>query len=237
MAFSLETTTSDYMSIMVTHECNRNCLFCVDQLRGLLAYITLDNVKNALVFAKEKGIKDILLVGGEPTLHPEIVTIAKMCHESGFNVILTTNFDNLEVVYSLDKYVNSFNFSYYGQRVFPDPEKFKHADLTLSTLVFKGRFDSQKKLDKFIDTHASNYTIKFSTLTNCNEYTNQRSAVPFLDDLPNCNYKVLFNEIIGQEYRGCLIKRYDKVINKQAHQSYKCHTNGIINQTWESESE
>lgn len=232
MAFSLETTTADYMSIMVTHECNRNCLFCVDQLRGLNEYITLDNVRLALEFAKENGIKDILLVGGEPTLHPEILTIAKMCQEQGFNVILTTNFDNLEVVYDLDQYVNSFNFSYYGQRVFPNPEKFKHADLTLSTLIFKGRFDSQKKIDKFIDTHAANYTIKFSTLTDCNEYTSTRSEVPFLDELPNCQYSVLFNEIIGQEYRGCLIKRYDKVINKQAHQSYKCHTDGVINQTW-----
>ena len=234
--FSVDTRYSDYMSIVVTHSCNRNCPFCIDKYRGTDIFIDMGSVHKALVFAKNKGIGDILLVGGEPTLHPNIVNIAKLFYENNFRVILTSNFDHLDRIYELNKYVDYFNMSYYGQKNMPNLSKLNHADITLSTLIYQGVLDTKEKLDEFIDKWGKEYKLKFSTLTPCNEFCKSRYKVDYLDDL-DCEWVVLFNEILGQVYRGCIIKRYDKVINKKAKQSYKCHVDGSINTSWEEDEE
>ena len=229
--FKIDTKTSDYMTIVVTHECNRKCPFCIDSYRGRCEFITLENVKRAITVAKTKKIKDILLVGGEPTLHPDICLIAKMVHEAGFNVVLTTNYTKPDIVKKLDKYVDSFNISYYYQEMLPMKKDYK-ADITLSTLIFKGQLDTKKLLDSFIDKYKDEYILKFSTLTVCNDFTEKRQQVDYLDEL-EAKRIILFNEIEGQIYRNCIIKRYDKLVNKNAEQSLKCHVDGTISYSWD----
>ena len=224
-------TTADYMSIIVTHECNRNCPFCVDSHRGKAEFISMESVNKAVHFGISHSIKDILLVGGEPTLHPEIVKISQTFCSHGFNVILTSNFDDLNKIYELDPFVSSFNMSNYGQEL-PDLSKIKHADLTLSSLIYRHRLGTKKELDEFIDRfEGSPIHLKFSTLTPCNEFAKREQKVDYLDKLPG-KRMTLFNEILGQEYRGCLIKRYDRLLNPAAVQSFKCHPNGTIDQQW-----
>lgn len=80
---------SNKLLIIVTKKCNRDCAFCIDRPNRKYypddqAFIDLATVKNILNFAKSKNIKTIALNGGEPTLHPQIVTIAKMVKEVGF---------------------------------------------------------------------------------------------------------------------------------------------------------
>ena len=82
-------------------------------------------------------------MGGEPTLHPDIVKIAQTFSSHGFNVILTSNFDDLDMIYKLDPFVDSFNMSNYGQKL-PDLSKIIHADLTLSSLIYKHRLATKK---------------------------------------------------------------------------------------------
>lgn len=172
-----------------------------------------------------------MLVGGEPTLHRDIVTIAKRCHEEGLTVILTSNFDDLNKIYELDPYIDSFNMSWYGQQL-PDFSRINHADLTLSALIYKGQLDTKEKLDAFIDEY-EHYPIdlKFSTLSISNEFAKLNQKVDYLDRLPG-ERMVLFKEILGQRYRGYIIKRYDRIINPFAEQSYKCHTDGSISKLW-----
>ncbi|MGN0929429.1 MAG: radical SAM protein [Alphaproteobacteria bacterium] len=229
--FNVNTKTSDYMSIVLTHECNKQCPYCIDKYRGRKEYITLDNIKKAITFAKKHNIKDILLVGGEPTLHPQVVEIAKMVKEAEFNTILTTNYTRPDVVKDLDKYVNSFNISFYNQKELPKQKDFK-ADLTLSTLLYKGGIDSKEKLDAFIEKYKDNFILKFSTLTVCNDWTSEHQKVDFLDSL-NAKRIVLFNEIEGLIYKDYVIKRYDRIINLSAEQSFKCHVDGNISNSWE----
>ena len=229
--FNVNTKTSEYMTIVVTHLCNRRCPFCVDKYRGLNEYITLDDVDKALNFASENKIKDILLVGGEPTLHPQIVKIASMCYNKKFNIILTTNYSKPEIVRELDKFVNSFNISYYGQENLPNSDEFS-ADITLSTLIHKKQLKSKKELDKFIDEYSSKFILKFSTLVDCNDWTRSNKKVNYLDKLDS-DKVVLFDEMLGQIYRGCVIKRYDKILFKNSKQSYKCLVNGLISTSWD----
>lgn len=197
--YNAKTTENDYVTLIVTHECNRHCPFCIDRYRGNNEYIKMVDVRRGLEFAKEFGAKDILLLGGEPTLHPEIVEIAKEVKRYGFNCVLTTNYSNPEVVRSLDGIVDSFNISYYGQRNLPDQKDFI-SDITLSTLIWKGRFQSLADFDEFIDQYGSRFHLKFSTLEGCNDWCVRHQKVDFLDNLPGAEDIVLFGNNLGHIY-------------------------------------
>lgn len=229
--FSIKQTTHDYMSMVLTHECNKKCPFCVDAYRGSGEVMSIAAVRNALSFAKEHKIKDILLTGGEPTLHPAVELIASMVKDAGHRVIMTTNYTKPAVVKSLDGVVDCFNISFYNQLSLPKQADF-HSDLTLHTLIHARQLASKSALDAFIDSHQENGHLKFSTLVLCNKWTTENQAVDYLDEL-DCEWVVLFNELLGQIYRGTTIKRYDRVINKHAHQSFKAHVDGKITQSWE----
>ena len=224
-------STHDYMSVVLTHECNKKCSFCVDRYRGSKEFISDESVLRAIEFAKTNNIKDILLIGGEPTLHPEVVKYASWFSKHAFRVIMTTNYTKPDVVKALDGIVNCFNISYYYQPELPKQKDFI-SDLTLHTLIHAQQLPTLIQLDNFIDTHKENGHLKFSTLTPCNAWAAKNQIGSFLDDLP-CEWVVLFNEILGQKYRGTIIKRYDKVVNKHAHQSYKWHVDGKVSTSWD----
>jgi organic radical activating enzyme len=230
--YDIKTTENDYINMIVTHECNRNCPFCVDKYRGNKGYISSESVENALRFAKQYGAKDVLLVGGEPTLHPNIVSIAERVKNYDLNCILTTNYTCPDVVKRLDGVVDSFNISYYGQENLPDQSDFS-SDITLSTLIWKGRFRSIDEFDRFIDKYENRFHLKFSTLDACNEWCKKNQKVDFLDYLPFSKDVVLFENNLGHIYRGHVIGRSDVLLNSAGDCSWKCHVNGEITQNWE----
>ncbi len=105
------------------------------------------------------------------------------------------------------------------------------SDITLTTLIHAKQLETREKLDRFIgQTHAFGHR-KFSTLSVCNDWTKENQKVDYLDSLP-CEWVVLFNEILGQKYRGTIIKRYDRQINNNAIQSFKFHVDGNISTSW-----
>jgi organic radical activating enzyme len=223
--------TTEYGSLVVTHECNKHCKFCIDKYRGQCEYITLKNVEKALLRAKDENLKEILIVGGEPTLHPNIIDIAKMVKEFGFKSILTTNYTQPWVIKQLDGIVDCFNISFYNQKRLPMQCDFV-SDITITTLVHQKQLSTKSELDSFIDKYKNYGHLKFSTLMACNDWTKRMQAVGYLDEI-NAKKVVLFDEIEGLIYRGYIIKRYDRVINKNAHQSFKFHVDGEASQKWE----
>jgi hypothetical protein len=112
----------------------------------------------------------------------------------------------------------------------PEQNGYK-SDITLSTLIHKKQLNTKEQLDSFIDKWIGKVQLKFSTLCIANEWCRENQKVDYLDNLDS-EYVVLFNEILGQIYRGQIIKRYDKIINFNAYQSYKCHVDGEIKQSW-----
>lgn len=232
--FDIKTKTSDFASIVVTHDCNKNCIFCVDKYRGRKEYIDLNTVHSSLYLLRNNtNVKEILLVGGEPTLHPDIVKIAKLVKSFDFKLILTTNYSKPEIIKLLDGIVDCFNISYYGKKDLPKQKDFK-SDITLNTIIHKQQLETKEKLDNFINKYQTDLNLKFSTLAITNSWTKEYQKVSYLDCL-NSENVVLFNEILGQLYRGTVIKRQDKVLNQKAEQSIKCHVNGEISYSWERE--
>lgn len=206
--YNINTKDTDYMIIVTTHECGRNCPFCIDKYRGRNEYITLDNVEKALDYAEELQVKDIFLTGGEPTKHPDIVEIAKRVKRRNFNLVMTTNYENPETMKALDGIVDSFNVSFYDQKELPNQKEFK-SDITLSTIIWQSRFPTREDLDKFIDKYENEYYMKFSTLNSANGWCIERKIVDYLDDLPNAKYIKVFEFYPAQLYRGHVIMRTD----------------------------
>ncbi len=229
--FDISQNVNDYLNLIVTHECNKKCPFCVDQYRGENLMVSLEHVKKSLDLAKDKNIKDVLLIGGEPTLHPHIIEIAKLTKSYGFRVIMTTNYSKPDVVKALDGIVDCFNISYYSQPVLPHQKDFV-SDITIHTIIHRKQLNTKVKLDNFINKYNDYGHLKFSTLTDCNDWTSKMHLVEYLNDLEGKRV-VLFNEIEGLIYRGKVIKRHDVIVNETAGQSIKVHVTGEISHSWE----
>jgi len=232
--FNSKTTTNDYIFLIVTHECTKRCPFCIDSERGKKEYITLANVKKAIDYCIDNNVGTITVLGGEPTCHSDIIDICRLIKSYGLNIVMTTNYMNPVVVKALDGIVDSFNISHYDQDVLPKQEDFK-SDLTLSKLLIKDDIDTKEKLDAFIDTYQNDFNdIKFSTLTDINEFTRTHKDLPFLNDLLIDRKVTIMGEIEGHYYRGYLIKRFDikATDNYYCQRSMKMHVNGILKRTW-----
>ena len=53
--------------------------------------MSLENARNAINILKEAGINHVVLIGGEPTLHPYIFEILDYCHQMGIETSVATN--------------------------------------------------------------------------------------------------------------------------------------------------
>lgn len=230
--FDIGLQNAEYMQFVLTHNCNRVCKFCIDHKRGDDEYMSQEALERGLDFAVAKGTKDILFIGGEPTLHPQFREFCQIVKNRELNLIVTTNFDDREIIEANSDIVDSWNFSYYGQKQFPKmPE---NSDITISALIYaKGFLNTKEKLDAFIDKYQDYYHLKFSTLSVINDYT-AKFADPddWIDEL-DAERIILFDFICAQVYRGHLIKRYDVVgPDLPTLDSYKCLVDGAVTRSW-----
>lgn len=63
--------------VILTYHCNGNCEYCIERNVHQKGLISDENFEKAIAFAKEKGLTTIFLHGGEPSIHPNIVSYAK----------------------------------------------------------------------------------------------------------------------------------------------------------------
>ncbi|MBM4275128.1 MAG: radical SAM protein [Deltaproteobacteria bacterium] len=82
-------------NILLTTQCNRSCPYCFAQREmsgsprdNLLSWENLIYIAD---FLKASGERQVSLLGGEPTLHPECVDIILYLLERGFDVTVFTN--------------------------------------------------------------------------------------------------------------------------------------------------
>lgn len=234
-----EITNDDYMSIMITHECNRKCPFCVDGYRGRNEYISIENFKKHLAVAKAHGCKDISLLGGEPTLHPQIKELCKLVIADGFNCILTTNADNLELVKELSHIVSSINISYYHQKFLNEIDSSMFGcDVTISALIFKGQLDNQTDLDTYIDKYTSKgFYCKFRTLQDVNDFTHRRKDATheFIKSLGGEHF-TMYGTLDAYMYRDCIIGISDCLDLPTFYHSLKGQVDGEVSRHWKRDN-
>ena len=86
-----------YMSVVLTNKCNRNCFYCINSQTDKAIELNIDKAFPKIKLCVEKyGIKEIVILGGEPLLHPRLLDFIKMLKTLGLRKIgLTTNGDFL----------------------------------------------------------------------------------------------------------------------------------------------
>ena len=81
------------INLQLTHECNFNCFYCSDgKYVKNNKYLSIEKIKLFLDNITPDDT-EILLIGGEPTLHPDIIEIIKLCESYSYisKVFLVTN--------------------------------------------------------------------------------------------------------------------------------------------------
>jgi MoaA/NifB/PqqE/SkfB family radical SAM enzyme len=70
--------------------CNNSCLFC--GASSDYPHLGLPAIKSEIDLAREKGYESIVLTGGEPTIHPDIISVVSYARTKGFREIrIVTN--------------------------------------------------------------------------------------------------------------------------------------------------
>lgn len=91
------------LRLLLTNNCNRNCLHCLNDfqdknpIRYLKKEIALNAIKYYCYCFKDKVPLQVYLSGGEPTLHKDYLDILKYAKDLNCRTTLCTNGDNLEI--------------------------------------------------------------------------------------------------------------------------------------------
>lgn len=82
-----------YLSVVATNKCNRNCPYCINSDTDHSLSIPVRKMtKNVGELVNRYGVKEAIILGGEPTLHPDICNIIHGLKYAGIEIVrLTTN--------------------------------------------------------------------------------------------------------------------------------------------------
>ncbi len=70
---------TDRAHITITLKCNNNCLFCLQGHHPSEKHKNFESIKNEIREALKSNVNKIILSGGEPTIHPDIIKIIRFC--------------------------------------------------------------------------------------------------------------------------------------------------------------
>jgi radical SAM protein with 4Fe4S-binding SPASM domain len=80
------------MEIEFSLRCNFNCPYCyVPKADAFRDELTLDEIRDVIVQAQGMGARKIIILGGEPTLYPDLMVIIGFIRSLGLQVELFTN--------------------------------------------------------------------------------------------------------------------------------------------------
>ncbi|MBF0560375.1 MAG: radical SAM protein [Nitrospirae bacterium] len=96
----------EYIQFFPTLRCNRHCGFCFNGGLRTEVDITVDNFRRLACKLKDIGIREIDILGGEPTLHPDIVRLIDIVMTSGLRLNLSTNGTNVAMLEHLSRTYN-----------------------------------------------------------------------------------------------------------------------------------
>lgn len=74
------------------YQCNNDCRFCINSEKRTLPPKTTEEVKKEIILARQNNIISLELLGGEPTIRPDIIEIIKFATKMRFRrILLETN--------------------------------------------------------------------------------------------------------------------------------------------------
>ena len=103
------------LDVSITNRCERQCDFCYRKAQSRGYDMPIEDYSVLLSQAKQCGVQQIAIGGGEPTLHPNFISILEQTVESGLIPNYSTNADYLtdEVLIATKKYCGAMAVSIY----------------------------------------------------------------------------------------------------------------------------
>lgn len=163
--------------IRITRQCNMKCMYCNIQ-NTLRTDLSLEEWKKAVDIIKKLGAKEIVILGGEPTLYPNIVELVRyITLESGLVCSLTTNaYGNFDVAKQLiDNGLTSLGVSVDNLNVKESisPLKSKNGISLIDYLI-----------NNCNNPNIINYTVlnkrNVNSIINLIEYMNEKNVVTYI---------------------------------------------------------
>ena len=84
-------TVPDYIQFYPTFNCNESCSFCFNRAMPSVPNMVRDDFHKMLGTIKTLGVKTLDILGGEPTLHPELVEYVRLAALSRLTVNISSN--------------------------------------------------------------------------------------------------------------------------------------------------
>ena len=91
-------TGPDYIQFYPTLRCNRSCDFCFNRSMPFVEDMALSDFMKMLEVLGRTSVKTLDIIGGEPTMHPDIVAFVGRGADRGFSVNISSNGSNLAVL-------------------------------------------------------------------------------------------------------------------------------------------
>jgi molybdenum cofactor biosynthesis enzyme MoaA len=203
-----------YLSIVVTNNCQRACVYCINSETNYKLELPIDKaINNIKILVNKYKIKEAILLGGEPTLHTNLFELLrKLRTESGLEFIrLTTNGIKLknnpkfiEQLVDKDFGIQGLNISFHNEDFITYSELYKVFDyvkefnsnikIRLNTNIWKNNLDSLETLLSFLDKVRFVDEIRLSNL------------------IPKDSFSV--NPINNDYFVGLSIKEYNMLFSK-----------------------
>jgi MoaA/NifB/PqqE/SkfB family radical SAM enzyme len=147
----------------ITHKCNLSCSYCFIKANSTESHLPYRVISRIAKFTGDRGLMEVRLSGGEPTLHPDFLRIYEVFRKNNVYVSVATNClwtdkikdflfsrDDLWVIASLDANEESHNKNRNGsfeivlKNLFELRKKNPSARIRLNTVLTK---DTYKNLE------------------------------------------------------------------------------------------
>lgn len=212
-----------YLSVVVTNACQCNCPYCINSLTDRTLQMPFEkgtaNIKKAV---EEFGIKEAVILGGEPTLYPHIIELIHFLKEECKlrKVGFTTNGIKLKDEKFLKDLINTgidfINVSYHNHGEFLScvemstiystfcATRLPHQKLRINTNIWKGNHDDIDSLITFLKQISLMCDeIRVSNIIRKDNFSVNPNAVDAAEKMymTDKEYELLFTQLI-ERYSG-----------------------------------
>ena len=204
-----------YLSIVATNNCQRNCFYCINSHTDRRLNLPIGKaVKNIKKLVDKYGIKEAVILGGEPLLHKDIVSLCRQVKEAGIKkLFLTTNgielCNNRSLTKELSSFLDGLNISFHNE----DFITFSMLStiyvsfigkVRVNTNVWRGNNSDPWSLYKFIRRLSNGHycnEIRVSNLIKKDSFSVNEINSPETEDmiLSDNEYKSLFFKYLRRE--------------------------------------
>ncbi len=188
------------IEINIGNACNNKCRFCMIEYEDKRCFIAFNLIKKEVIKARRQAYDSIGFLGGEFTLHPDLLKIVKLCKILGYKTIhIISNgrrFADSELLSDLIKNgVNRFSVSVHSHDQKVDDY------LTQSRGGFKQKLQGIKNLIKFRKTGKIRNSLSINIVINNLNYKEIVKTLNYFHGLGIEDFRLNFIWLHGRAQR------------------------------------